>query len=453
MGWGHTAGYVSNRHGAGPRVHVVKGINYRSHKLTRANVKIGSSTGQNFLLGVAVRCRAISCDCVGAQYPEMISAPDAVFTLSLTEGVGMEFFYDFAGASCDSSARVLDKAAASLGSKLQNIELSGLGLSEWVTRYWRDKLDCPIAQLQLSNYLLWQALKELNGDIANATLLECGGGCGLLSLLAKEAGVGTVIYSDIDPVACNDARIVGNSIGLPADCYVCGEINEVLRLSTERGLTYEGICSYDLIEHVYDIEEFLRCLGKFAGPRLTVVMGSGANSKNPMISSKIKAWHRQCEDRGTGERPGYPGRDSTRAYRDIRKDIISDFLGPQPEALMAELAERTRGLRKDDIIAALETFAGHGKLPPKTPHATNTCDPLTGNWQEHLMDPRQLVDVLVGTGFDASWFSGFRSGRYGGWLKKGAIRVANMLTGLGRKQSIYFAPYYVVVGRRRVSQA
>ena len=44
-----------------------------------------------------------------------------------------------------------------------------------------------------------------------------GGGHGMLALLAKASGIGTVIHNDIYKISCKDAQCIGNDLDLAAD--------------------------------------------------------------------------------------------------------------------------------------------------------------------------------------------------------------------------------------------
>jgi len=41
------------------------------------------------------------------------------------------------------------------------------------------------------------------------------------------------------------------------------------------------------------------------------------------------------------------------------------------------------------------------EFPNPIEHPTNTCDPYTGNWIEHLMNPYHLQETLIFNGFNA----------------------------------------------------
>jgi len=54
------------------------------------------------------------------------------------------------------------------------------------------------------------------------------GGGGMLSFLAKEMGIGTVIYSDIYDISCRDVKLLSRSLELALDHVVCADIDGVI---------------------------------------------------------------------------------------------------------------------------------------------------------------------------------------------------------------------------------
>ncbi len=70
-------------------------------------------------------------------------------------------------------------------------------------------------------HLAWSLAKSVT-QIRKFVFLDYSGGLGMLSLLAKELGVGTVIYNDIYDVACRDSKLIAESVGNEANYYVQG---------------------------------------------------------------------------------------------------------------------------------------------------------------------------------------------------------------------------------------
>jgi hypothetical protein len=102
----------------------------------------------------------------------------------------------------------INSAAERLFSKLVSFDVNSLGISDYNKHYFGDKLANLISNLQLNAYLLSWSLAKSDLPLDRFVFVDYGGGSGMLSLLAKELSIGTVIYNDIYDVSCHDARII-----------------------------------------------------------------------------------------------------------------------------------------------------------------------------------------------------------------------------------------------------
>ena len=154
-------------------------------------------------------------------------------------------------------------AAASdrLRTKLLDLDSAALGLSDYSRRYLEGTLVNGVSKLNMYAYLLLLAFDGTEEPGLPALgVVDHGGGNGLLSLLAREAGIGTVVYTDIIEESSQDARRLGAALGLEADAYVVGELDDLKEHLGASDVRIDAICSYDVIEHIYDIDAFLRAV-------------------------------------------------------------------------------------------------------------------------------------------------------------------------------------------------
>jgi 2-polyprenyl-3-methyl-5-hydroxy-6-metoxy-1,4-benzoquinol methylase len=135
-----------------------------------------------------------------------------------------------------------------------------------------------------------------NKKIEDITLLDYGGGTGLLSMQARKMGIGTVIYCDINPQMFQDSQVIAAKEGLLADHYVCGDIDQLIEYCRAHSLLIDSICSYDVIEHIADFEYFIKRLPELNNNnRINVVLSSGANIYNPLILMRTMRSHLRAE--------------------------------------------------------------------------------------------------------------------------------------------------------------
>lgn len=341
--------------------------------------------------------------------------------------------------------REMDGAARRLLGKLEAVDFARLGISEYNERYWGDKLRNPVGTLQLYGYLLGLCLAGREGALEDCVLVDYGGGSGAFSLLAKELGVGRVVYTDIYDVSCADVKTVAEAVGIGIDDVVCGDLDALEDYLRDEKIAVDGVCSYDVIEHIHDIEGYLRGLRGLSEGGFRIVFASSANMRNPLVRLKWRRAHLDCEYKDRQRKWGHKERDSLRSYLGIRKDIIRDCDGELSEAEVEDLARRTRGLMKGNIEERVEEYKRTGGIEYKPDHPTNTCDPNTGNWVERLMEPEWLEGILREEGFKAEILSGYwpYSKCFAVRLLKDGLNVGIWM--LGRK-GLCIAPYYVVFG-------
>ena len=363
----------------------------------------------------------------------------------------MQFFYQNAivppGTLLPSE---IQNAALRLYSKLNRISPVSLDISDYQKKYLGDQLAELQAWLQKYAFILAWSTAGMNIPVQKCTLLDYGGGTGLLSLLAKELNFGSVLYNDIYDVSCHDAETIGLSAGIRADHYITGDIDEVIACLRNNRIRCNAVVSYDVIEHIYDTGDFIRKLPEITDTRCaSVIMASSANSCNPFRVRKLKKGQRTAEYETRVDQAARKQRDSLESYYSLRKRIIAAHApGLQPREI-DELSSRTRGLIARDILTVVSEYEKSGILPPGPVHPTNTCDPCTGNWAEHLMDIAQLKKQLHDSGYTSRIIPGY----YGNSKKMSGIMNSMVIPGINSlinlpKYGIRIAPFFALRGIR-----
>lgn len=337
-------------------------------------------------------------------------------------------------------------AAESLYKKLQRFDLSSVNISEYNQRYFGSHIDTHDARkLNLTKYafvLSW-ALAGSKKPLDELVFLDYGGGHGMLSLLAKEAGIATVIHNDIYPVSCEDARTIGQQLAIEADHYIPGDIDDVIKYLQQHSLNCDVLANYDVIEHIYDINDFLLKIPALSEGHLSVFLASAANETNPRIRRVLRQQHLHFEFQDRAYRQGRKPTDTTRALVDVRKEIISEHAPGLGAAEVENLAHLTRGKIKSEIIDDVNAYCDSGVLPDAPDHPTNTCDPLTGNWFEHLMDPHSLVRLLAQNSFEVSVECGYYDSP-GSIVKRLVKHSLNAGIRVLGSKGLYLAPFYAL---------
>ena len=364
----------------------------------------------------------------------------------------MEFFFDFAETPANKELlEEIDSASKSLFRKLKTTRLDQLDVSSYSKRYFGNYLADLTYTLQLYSHILSVALAYPEMPLSRFALLDYGGGCGMLSLLARESGVGTVVYNDLYGSTCRDAEVIGQKLGNPADAYIQGDIDEVVRFLQSHGLGCSAVASHDVIEHIYDVESFIRQLPLLSNGPMSVTMTSGANIRNLRIRRMLMAKQVDIEYHDKDKRSPTIISDCVKSYLSMRREIIINHARSMnremAESEIEALARCTRGLIKADICKAVDVYLEKRVLPKQLRHPTNTCDPDNGNWCEQLLDHSYLKRLLSDAGFRVKILSGYY-GRGTNPVKRRVKKLLNIGIRVLGGQGIRLAPFFTLYGER-----
>ncbi|MDC0213261.1 methyltransferase domain-containing protein [Gammaproteobacteria bacterium] len=347
--------------------------------------------------------------------------------------------------------RILE-AASDLVRQLDLLDIRSLGISEYNQRYLGSYIATEnnrVNNLTRYAFILAWVLDGSDKEPENFTFVDYGGGHGLMSLLAKAAGIKQVIYCDIFEQSCIDAQLIGKQLGLEADVYLVGGIEALESHLGANGKSVDGIGSYDVIEHIYDVRLFLTRLEYIVSEGGAVFLASAANEKNPRIRKNLRRVHREFEAQDRLETKGRKPTDEIRSLFDVRLEIVRAVLEGKhfKNDELNKLAARTRGMLTEDIKRAAIIFMNSGIYPEALQHPTNTCDPSNGNWFENLLNPMSLSDILNQSGFQSEIRVGFYDSgntKSSEFLKM----IFNFSIRLLGKLGITLAPYYAIYAKR-----
>lgn len=291
----------------------------------------------------------------------------------------------------------IDNACMCLYQKYKSLDIETLSISDYSKRYLKNKSLTTLYQYGRILYYILE--KKPDTEI----FLEYGGGTGFISLLALELEIPHVYYNDIYDVSCRDAEIIATKMGYDRDGYIEGDVDKVYDFCAVHNMKFDAVGSYDVIEHIYQLDVFYQVLKKCLRREGVSCMESGANSFNPQIVSELIKGHVVSEfvDRERGF--GWKERDASTAYISIREEMIRNYAEKSgqniSESELVALAYRTRGLIQADIENAVDRYLEKGELPLLDTYCPyNTCDPNTGNWCEHIVDFEKLKQKLDAMG-------------------------------------------------------
>jgi 2-polyprenyl-3-methyl-5-hydroxy-6-metoxy-1,4-benzoquinol methylase len=341
--------------------------------------------------------------------------------------------------------REVNGAADRLHEKLSSFGVSAVPISEYSQKYFNQYQKNIHLVLQRTVFILTWSISLYEKQLSDLVFVDYGGGTGFLALLAKELGIGHVIYNDIYDVSCEDARLIADSLRIPADAYVCGDVDELIDYFMKEGVFCDVVASYDVLEHIYSVESFLSKLTTSSNGPSTICMASAANPRNPIIRRNLTKMHLIYEYQSRPKAFGHKERDTLRPFYAVRREAIENYAPELSEREVEILATNTRGKIIKDILASVDEYRETKTFPIRASHPTNTCDPHTGNWQEQLLELDLLMRILKERGVRSRIVRGYY-GTNAHFLKNlmglGLNLFISGFSGLG----LGVAPFFILYG-------
>ena len=288
---------------------------------------------------------------------------------------------------------IISKAIDKLFSKIKVLNLHNLNISEYNRNYLKKYIDNYSFYMSLYSQLLLKALKKLNKPISESSFIDYGGGCGMLSFLAKEIGFKIVVYNDINKNSINETQIISRHLDIAIDYYICGDIEEFINEINLYNIRPDLICSFDVLEHIYDLEFWIKTIANIKS-EFSLLFMTSANSCNPFITNRLKKLHIKSEYKGVDKNIRCNDIYLNTSFLEERGRIIRNKFPDLNNNDINLLSLKSRGLRKDDIEKVVYDYIKTGEIFYNIKHPTNTCDPYTGSWTEKLIDLKKLKILI-----------------------------------------------------------
>jgi 2-polyprenyl-3-methyl-5-hydroxy-6-metoxy-1,4-benzoquinol methylase len=341
------------------------------------------------------------------------------------------------------SAANFDIAKKTLIEKLRGLDLNRLNLSDYSKNYLNFLIDDVWETLSRFEQVIREATSHSPKEISQMNVVDYGGGTGLLSLLAKEVGFKSVVYNDIFEGSCRDVEVLADACSLKLEAIVQGDARDLVDYLNANLSKTDLIVSYDVIEHVYDVKENFLAFSRLNVTPAAIIYGSGANIQNPFYARQVSKVQLSVENQDREKSYGHKISDSLKSYMNIRKEIIRQISSNLNENELEYLARSTRGLIKSDIENSVNDYLLHGNLNYQITHPTNTCDPISGNWCEHLLDFKWLISTAHSVGYRANISKGKYSPNR--LTKRNILRSSfNIASHVSGRFGFLFSPFYIL---------
>ena len=326
--------------------------------------------------------------------------------------------------------------------KLNDLNFNNLAISEYNKVYLKKYIDNFPFYISLYSQLLKKAIKKLNKPVSESVFVDYGGGCGILSYLAKEVGFKTVVYNDNYQISLNDTQIISGALGISIDHYICGDVEDFVNEVSLLGISPDLICSFDVLEHIYNIEKWFKTIIEINNSFSLLFMTS-ANSCNPFVVRRLERLQIQAEHEGLKRTAGWKEIDLNNSFLEARGKIIKEKFPDFNKDIISELATKTRGLRKDDIIKVVNRYIETSEISYQIEHPTNTCDPYTGNWTEKLFDLKQLTTLINNNKLSVDITNSYYSYSHNNILNLPKF-ILNILIKIVGKKILFFSPTFTL---------
>ncbi len=288
---------------------------------------------------------------------------------------------------------LIKSAIQRLHTKFNNLNVENLAISEYTRVYLKKYIDNYSFYMTLYADLLSKSVKKIHKPITQSVFVDYGGGCGILTYLAKELGFKQVIYNDIYIKSVNDTKVISRALGIVIDDFICGDVDVFVDKINSKKIHPDLICSFDVLEHIYNLDLWFNKISKIEND-FSLYFLTSANPRNQFIVNRLKKIQLKAEYKGLNKAKGWKKSDLNTSFLEARKNIIKDLFTQLEKSEIDDLSRKTRGLRKEDIEKQVSNYILTGVLDYQINHPTNTCDPYTGNWTENLLDLNKLKMVI-----------------------------------------------------------
>lgn len=281
--------------------------------------------------------------------------------------------------------------------KIKSADLQNSAISQYSKDYIRKNHHSLNYSTSLALQILKTGVENCNKPISEITIAEIGGGTGIISLLAKFAGFGKVIYSDVYMQSCDDFKIISEKLKLLPDKIICGSINE---LQTATAENIDLIVSRDVIEHIYDFKHFFDQCNSFF--KQTVhIHNTSANIYNIFKKKYFKKIHNS--DEYIGYKNLLKPSDSELPFLQMRYYFIKENFNEIDDKIAMKIAKLARGKNYNDLKTDVKNYIENKTFALANSHPTNTCDPANGNRSENLLNFEEYEKMIDKSVFEIKW--------------------------------------------------
>jgi len=326
--------------------------------------------------------------------------------------------------------------------KLELVVVDDITGALYIKKYLAHLLEHKKYYLAIYADVLHKLLQHSSKNKTCTLLIDYGAGNGLLGIFAKFCGFKKVFLNDIDTKFTDASGKLASQLNIKMDGYITGDIGAVQTYFKNE--LPDAIIGTDVIEHIYNLDSFFKAIQQMNQSMVTVF----TTASNPGNYFKVRMLKKmQLKDEMEGGTPGdhiFFGESALEPFLNVREKIIRKHSDGLSELKILELAKATRGMNKQDIVAAMDIYNVSGQVPVP-PHGANTCDPLTGCWTERILPIKTYRLLYNSAGFKTTFYNGFYN-IYEIGFKNYLKKILNAGIAIFGKK---IAPYIIIVGHKK----
>ena len=284
-----------------------------------------------------------------------------------------------------------DEKQRLLVKQIRQIAVDKLDISDYSRTALRRVVSAAAFYMDIYRSSLEHVLACGNKAPIEMTLVDYGGGHGLLSILAKKLGFGRVVYVDYNADALQTVGVLGGMLGAEPDVVLQGDATVLEAWCRNNGVTPDALLAMDVIEHIYVLDDFFAVLHAMS-PKMTMLFTTASTPFNQRV---VRRLHK------TMLRDEYGGANKE-GFLSMRRGYVKQMHPDMSDRELDYWAENTRGLVFDDVRRAVES-----QSPNLLLDAYNTCDPRSGSWTERILPISDYQQLLAAYGYGLLVLPGF----------------------------------------------
>ena len=293
----------------------------------------------------------------------------------------------------------------SFKSKLNAVDIDAISSDLLVKNYLQKVIEQQDYYLKIYSWVLENALEQTTKPIHQISFLDYGCGNGLFAIYAKHCGLKKVYGCDFNSDFVDAARLLANAMNIIVDdWFVC---NEETLFTECNSLNLDIVAGTDVIEHIYSLKKFFSNI-QLLNQKMITAFTTASVFENYFKRKSLYKLMYQDECLGSNaleatSKDEFAGM----AYFEIRKRIIANAFPKLEQLIIESLSTATRGLRGDGIITYVNQYLLDGIIKPVQHNKYNTCDPITGNFTERMMQLKEYKQLYSQFNFELNISSGF----------------------------------------------